>query len=515
MAEHVRALIVLLALSLVFFQVARGAMTQLIPEATYKRWRNLWVAATLVLFLSNSVWVCILVTGALLLVYRRREEHVMGLYFVLLFVSPPVPAEIPGLGIIDHLWVLDHYRLLGVTLLLPVALVLLQRSSTSRIGSSPVDWWVLGYLSLMSMLAFRPGNITSGLRTVLTLWVDIFLPYYVASRSIRNEEGFRQAMTGFVIASMILSLVAIFEMLRNWKLYSAVLGALGVNEWMFGGYLMRSGFLRPNATVGNSIVLGYVLVVALGFFLYLKEFLSTSLSRFLGLALLTGGIVASLSRGPWIGCLLLVATHISIGPKALKRLSILMLSALIAFSVMSLIPSGQRLIDMLPIIGTSDQGNVEYRANLIASALPVIERHLLLGSFDFLSAPELQVMMQGEKIIDVVNSYVGAALYSGIIGLTLFAGIFISALHQLRKHSRDSNRASPKAEIMGRALFSTVLATMFIIYTVSSIIAIPVVYWPLVGMCVAFSGMIRDQARRFHEPVRRNGAIEAPSNSWL
>ena len=78
MAEHVRALIVLMALSLVFFQVVRGAVSQLIPEATFRRWRNLWVAATLALFLSNSVWVCILVTGALLLLYRRREEHVMG-----------------------------------------------------------------------------------------------------------------------------------------------------------------------------------------------------------------------------------------------------------------------------------------------------------------------------------------------------------------------------------------------------------------------------------------------------
>lgn len=499
MAEHVRALIVLMALSLVFFQVVRGAVSQLIPEATFRRWRNLWIAATLALFLSNSVWVCILVTGALLLLYRRREEHVMGLYFFLLFVSPPVPAEIPGLGIIDHLWVLDHYRLLGVTLLLPVAFALFQRASTPRVGSSPVDWWVLGYLALMSLLAFRPGNVTSGLRTVLSLWIDIFLPYYVASRSIRNEEGLRHAMTGFVVASMILSLVAIFEMLRGWKLYSAVLGALGVNEWMFGGYLMRSGFLRPNATVGNSIVLGYVLVVALGFFLYLKELLSSPLHRFLGLALLAGGIVASLSRGPWVGSLLLVASYIAIGPKAVKRVGGLGLGVVAAFLLMSLIPGGQLFIDMLPVIGTADQGNVEYRANLITSALPVIERHLMLGSFDFLSAPELQVMMQGEKIIDVVNSYIGVALYSGMIGLVLFLGIFLSTLLQIRKHARVARQLEPRVSVIGRSLFAAVSATMFIIYTVSSIIAIPVVYWPLLGICVAYTGTIRDQMRKLAE----------------
>ncbi len=493
MAEHVRALIVLMALSLVFFQVARGAVSHLLPEATFRRWRNLWVAATLVLFLSNSVWVCILVTGTLLLVYRRREEHVMGLYFVLLFVSPPVPAEIPGLGIIDHLWVLDHYRLLGVTLLLPVALVLFQRASTPRIGSSPVDWWVLGYLALMSLLAFRPGNVTSGLRTVLSLWVDIFLPYYVASRSIRNEEGLRHAMTGLVVASTILSLVSIFEILRSWKLYSAVLGALGVNEWMFGGYLMRSGLLRPNASVGNSIVLGYVLVVALGFFLYLKEVASKPLHRLLGMAVLAGGIVASISRGPWMGALLLVLIYLTLGPKALKRLGGLCLGILAAFLLLSVVPSGQLLIDMLPVIGTADQGNVEYRANLLTAALPVIERHILLGSFDFLRAPELQVMMQGEGIIDVVNSYVGVALYSGVIGLALFLGIFLSTLNQLRQYTRTARQLDARIAVMGRALFSTIAAIMFIIYTVSSIIAIPVVYWPLIGVCVAYTGAVRDQ----------------------
>lgn len=506
MAEHVRALIVLLALSLVFFLIARGAVTQLLPEATFKRWRNLWVVATLVLFLSNSVWVCVLATGALLLIFRRREEHVMGLYFVLLFVSPPVPAEIPGLGIIDHLWVLDHYRLLSLTLLLPVALVLLQRASTPRLGSSPVDWWVLGYLGLMCLLAFRPGNLTSGLRTVLTLSVEIFLPYYVASRSIRDEEGLKHALTGFVVASMILSLVAIFEILRSWKLYSAVLGALGVNEWMFGGYLMRSGLLRPNASVGNSIVLGYVLVVALGLFFYVKESVSKRSHRLLGMAVLAGGVVASISRGPWMGALLLVFVYLALGPKALKRLGSVGLSMLTAFLLLSALPSGQLLIDMLPVIGTADQGNVEYRANLITAALPVIERHFLLGSFDFLHAPELQVMMQGEGIIDVVNSYVGVALYAGVVGLTLFVGIFLSTLGQLRKHTRTARQQAPRIAVLGRALTATVAATMFIIYTVSSIITIPVVYWPLIGVCVAYTGVVRDRARELSAPSANAGS---------
>jgi hypothetical protein len=499
MSEHLRALLVLMFLGVGYFYAARGVLSQLLPEETFKRWRNLWLVATVVLFLSHSILLCFLMLGAMLLTYRRREAQVMGLYFALLFVAPPAPAEIPGLGIIDHFWVLTHYRLLAVTLLLPAALSLFQRSTTARLGSSPVDWMVLGYVSLMSLLAFRQGNVTDGLRSVFSLWVDIFLPYYVASRSIRSEDGLKQAMTGYLIAAMILSIVAVFEVLRSWKLYSAVLGALGVNEWMFGGYLTRSGLLRPGASVGNSIVLGYVLVVALGFFLYLREFISKPLHRFFGTALLTAGIVASLSRGPWVGAAFLMIMYLMIGPKPFKRLGSLVLGVVAFFLMLSFLPGGDLLIDMLPIFGSVEQGNVEYRANLLTSALPVIGRNFLFGSYDYLDAPELQIMMQGERIIDVVNSYVGVALYSGLIGLAFFLGAFFCALHQLRKSERAARKFNHRTALLGRALFATVSAIMLIIYTVSSISAIPVVYWAVLGLSVAYVSLVSQWARKPEE----------------
>ena len=495
MAEHLRALVVLLFLGVGFFYVARGVLPQLVGKEAFKRWRTLWLVGTVIVFLSHNLLLCLLVLGAILLVYRRREAHVMGLYFVLLFVAPPAHTEIPGLGIIDHLWVVHHYRLLAVVLLLPAALSLLQRGTTARLGSSPVDWMVLGYLSLMSLLAFREANATSGLRAVLSLWVDVFLPYYVASRSIRSEEGLKQAMTGYLIAAMLLSTIAIFEVLRSWRLYTAVLGALGLPESVFGGYLMRSGLLRPNGSVGNSIVLGYALVVAMGFFFYLKEHVSTPLHRFLGGSLLAAGIVASLSRGPWVGAAFLLTLYILTGPKSFRRLGTFGAVGALGFLLLGLFPGGQLLIDMLPIVGTTEPGSVEYRANLLASALPVIERNLLFGSHDFLNAPELQVMIQGEGIIDVVNTYVQVALYSGLTGLTFFLGAFLCALQQLRKGIRIARQFGSRAALLGRTLFATVSAIMLIIYTVSSISAIPVVYWSVLGLSVAYVALMTEWTR--------------------
>lgn len=492
MAEHLRALVVIMVLSVAFFYVARGAFAQLVPEETFARWRNLWFTGTLLLFLSHSLWVWMFAFLAVLLVARRREPQIMGLYFALLFVAPPAPATLPGMGIIDHLWVLDHYRLLGLALLLPAALALAQRRTTARLGSSPVDWMVIGYVVLMSLLTFRNASVTGALRAILSVWVDIFLPYYVASRSIQSREGLKQAMTGYVMAAMLLSVVAIFEALRSWKLYSAVLGALGLHELLFGLYQIRAGMLRPNATVGNSIVLGFAIMVGLGFFLYLKEFVARPALRVLGGSLLAAGIVASLSRGPWVGALFLVLVYLLVSPRPIKRLMRAGALGVLLLLALSLTGPGTALINLLPFIGTSEQGNVEYRDDLVESAMPVIMRHLFLGSDDYLSAPELQPMLQGEGIIDIVNSYVQVALKSGLLGLFFFTGAFLTALIAVRKAAKRATRQRSAWALPGNVLFATLAATMFTIYTVSSILTIPVVYWPLIGVAVAYARLARE-----------------------
>lgn len=501
MPEHIRALVVVLLLAVTFFHFAKRALPDILPEDTFKRWRNLWLLATVALFVSHSVWICFIVVGAVLLIARKREPHVMGLYFFLLFVLPPVPAVIGGLGIIDHFWVVDPYRLLALTLLLPTALSLAQMNSTPRIGTSPVDWLVIAYVLLMSLLAFRDGSVTGGVRSMFSLAIDILLPYFAASRSIRSIEGLRQAMAGFLIASMTLALIAVFEVMRTWRLYTAVLGAIGLSEYMYGGYLTRSGFLRPHGTVGNSIALGYVIVVGLGFWLYLRQFVARPIFRLLAVSLITLGVVASLSRGPWVGALLLVVVYVLTGPNVVSRMTMLALAFVVAIGVLSLLPKGQILVDMLPLIGDTEQENVEYRANLLRSALPVIQQNFLFGSSTFMDAPELQVMRQGEGIIDIVNSYIGVALYSGISGLLLFVGVFVVTLSQVRGATFKIRRQDASTANAGRAVFATLMAIAFIIYTVSSITAIPVVYWSVIGISIAYSFVAKGVIRPIEKPV--------------
>ncbi|NJK42306.1 MAG: O-antigen ligase family protein [Aquincola sp.] len=138
------------------------------------------------------------------------------------------------------------------------------------------------------------------------------------------------------------------------------------------------------------------------------------------IALLAGGIGAALSRGPWLGCAVALLIGLSFGPGASRRL--IWLAALLPLLIAALLilPQGERIIDLLPFVGTVEAGNVTYRAQLIDRALIVFWQNPIFGSLYFISNPVLEEMRQGQGIIDIVNSYVGVALAYGGIGLLLF-----------------------------------------------------------------------------------------------
>lgn len=492
MPEHIRALVVILVIAAAVFHVARPVAIQVVPADTFKRWRTAWFGLTLALFLSHNFWVYALLLVVWVRYLANREQHVVGLFLVLLFVAPPALMFIPGLGLFNQLFPINHYKLLVLLLLMPLAWTLFQRRDSVRLGKPSVDKMVLGYLAVICWLAFRETSVTGGLRQVFTYFVDIFLPYYVVSRSLRNMEDFRCAFFGFVMGAGVLSALALFEVMRYWKLYQGVLAVLGFSFWQLGGYLERMGVLRPDVTLSNSIVLGYVMMVAAGCYMFLMAYMRKGWRRQLGLGLLIGGVIWSLSRGPWVGLCLLSLVFVFTGTKVVSRLFKVSALGVMAFLAALLFPAGQFLVDLLPFIGENEAGSVEYREDLLTQALPVVERNFWFGSTDYLSAPEFQTLYSG-GIIDIVNTYLATVLNYGMVGLSFFVGAFLLAtLHTLRA-IRKARRGYDHTVSLGRSLLAVLLSIMLTIYTVSSIGAVPIVYWLFLGMSVAYHQMVLSQ----------------------
>lgn len=490
MPEQLRALIIILVLATAFFAFARRTACAITEAGNFTRRRNLWLALTLVAFLAYSFWIYIAIAIPLLIYANRHESNPPALFFSILFVLPMAYIQIPGLGLINFLFDLSHARILALLILLPAFIALTHRSNNLTFGRTASDKVLAAYLLLAAMLHLRETSVTDTLRQFFYLFIDVFLPYFVISRSLNNLQAFRDALLSFSLAVMVLAPLSVFESIKHWILYSSLTGVLELGAGMTG-YLGRDGMLRAVVTAGQPIALGYLMVAGMGLYLFLQRSIEQKLTRRLGMALLVTGLIAPLSRGPWVGAAVLLVVFIATGRYAARRLIVLALAAMLAIPLASLLPGGERVINLLPIIGSTEKGTIDYRENLITNSMIVIQRNPWFGSVNYLNTPEMEAMRQGQGIIDIVNTYIGVALETGFVGLGLFVSFFGLILLGIYRAMRSIQNRDSEEHLLGRALLATLLAILTIIFTVSSVTIIPIVYWSVAGLGVAYAQMVR------------------------
>jgi O-antigen ligase len=494
MPEHLKALIVIVVLATAVFVFARvPACAAATSPADFSRRRNLWLGITVTAFLAHNFWVYMVVTATMLLLAIPRESNKLAMYFFLLFAIPAIPSQITGLGIIQHFFTIDYLRLLSLVILFPAFLYLRKQPDTEPLGRSLPDKLLLGYLILQILLMLTVSTFTNTLRIgVFYAFIDIVLPYYVASRSLKTLQGFRDAMMGFVLAALVLSVIGAFEFTRHWLLYASLDNVLGA-RWDLGDYLARGSegsAVRALGTAGQPIPFGYVMAVAIGFLLYFRKIYFKSYAYDFFLVLLTIGLLASLSRGPWIGAATIVMVFIATGPSPVKGFAKLGLLVLLFIPLLLATDSGHKLIELLPFIGTTGAENVSYRQRLAEASIQVILQNPFFGAFDYFYSPAIQNLRQGEGIVDIVNTYLAVGLGNGLVGLSLFAGFFLSVALAIFRGMRKLANRNDELHSLGQGLFATLLGTLVTIATVSSITIIPVIYWSVAGLGVAYARLL-------------------------
>lgn len=495
MPENIRVLIVILVIATFFFAVARRSACTIIKEADFRRRRNLWFALTLAAFLSYSFWVYLAIAVPLLVWAKRRESNPPAQFFFLLFVLPIATIPIPGFGLMNFVFGLSHARMLELLVLLPALYSLRGQNAPPPFGLTKVDKILVVYLLVTVILHLRGPSLTDTLRFAFYQFIDVYLPYFVISRSLKNIQDFRDVLLSMVLAIMVLAPLAIFESYKHWLLYSYVTDLLKLE----GGkaiYLGRESMLRAITTTGQPIALGYLMAVGMGLHLFVQRFMKNKLVRRLSIALLVGGLIAPLSRGPWVGAAAMLVVFIFTGHYAARQWINMALAALLVFPLISVLPGGEKVINLLPFIGTTEKENVDYRQQLITNSMIVIKRNPWFGSLDYLKTPEMEAMRQGGGIIDIVNTYIQIALDAGLVGLGLFVSFFVLTLLDIYRAMRSVADKGSDEYLLGRALLSTLLGILIIIFSVSSITIIPIVYWSVAGLGVAYAQMVRKNVNR-------------------
>jgi hypothetical protein len=407
---------------------------------------------------------------------------------------------------------LDYLRLLSLVILLPAAIKLASRRENARLLKIPADKYLLAYLVLQLVIQSQVTSFTDLLRSICTLFIDVFLPYYVFSRGLSDRRGMQDVFASFAAACTVMALIGVFELLKGWLLYSSLPAFLDV-RWGYGHYLARDGALRATVSTGHPIVFGYVMTVALGLHMAVRAAYPSAASWRNVAVLLGGGIAVSLSRGPWIGAVVMLALATALAPRPAVRIGKITVTAVLLVPVLMFTPYGSKVIGLLPFIGTVDAETVTYRQQLFNVAWDVVMMNPFFGSPYYQSSGVLEQMRQGEGIIDIVNSYLGIALVTGFVGLALFVLVFASSARSLLVYLARHEDKMGAEHVMGRSLLATIVGVLTILATASSINAIPVVYWCLAGACAAYVRYI--QAASYDEvppsPQRKPGFRAASS----
>jgi O-antigen ligase len=512
MPEHLRALIVILVLATVVFAFVHRPACAISGARDFTRRRNLWFALTLTAFLAYSFWLYALIAIPLLIFAYNRETNIPALFFFILFVLPIDTISIPGMGPINYFFDLSHARILELFVLLPAFIVLLQRGNAPFFGRTGPDRILAAYMLLTVVLYLRETTVTDTVRQAFYMFIDIFLPYFVISRSLKDMRAFRVALLSLVLAIMVVALIAVFEISKRWLLYQSVVHVLGLNEAYAHTYLLRDGVLRAVGTAGQAIPLGFLMATGIGLYLFLKHSIKNKLISQLGIALLVAGLIAPLSRGPWVGAVALLTVFIATGRRAVLRLSGFVVAIVLSFSLIAVLPGGERVINLLPFIGETEKSHIIGRERLFFTSITLIEHHPWLGSVNYLQTPEMESFRTGMGIIDITNTYVIIVLESGLVGLSLFVGFFALVLLGIFRAMRAIRDRNSEERLLGRALLATLLSILLIIFTVSSISIIPIVSWSVAGLGVAYAQMMRKQRREQAASSKvRNNSLRTPA----
>ncbi len=490
MPEYFRALVVILFIATLVFTLSKKAFASTLTTVEINKFRNIWIITTLIAFLSQNFWIFIIVTALYLRYVSRNESNKPSLFLLLLFVIPPISDFISGMGMMQNLFEINIFRLLALILLFPIFKSSQAKNDGFKFGKTLPDKAFILFLVLCTILQLRGTSFTDSLRGGFILFLDAFLPYYAFSRGLRSLPELKKAIIALIIATLIAALIGTLEYLKYWLLYDALPKAMH-SSWHFGGYMLRGGDIRAMSSLMHPIVLGYLLVVSLGFYLYLSPTIKNKIYRHLGYFTIMGGLFATMSRGPWVGGVALGLTYLATGKKPLVKILMLITFGTLFIMMLTVVPGGSKVYNLIPYLGKTQAENIDYREKLFTNSMIVINRSPYFGSVDFLKEPEMLEMIQGEGIVDVVNTYIGIALMYGYVGLVLFIVVFLSILFSIYKVIKKLPDKTSEEFLLGRCLISSIVGLLVIIYTASNIGIVTTLYWAVAGMSVAFIRILK------------------------
>jgi O-antigen ligase len=504
-----KALIVILAVVIPAFWGLRLAFGSALPRGVIMRWGIAFAASSFAAFMIPNYWASIILFGVIAIFAASADRFSLPIYALLLFAFPAAGALLPGfMGINNFLFLYTHH-VLAIVLLFPMFAMVAAAKMRSGNGRAADISFTL-YFLIVAVLSFRDTTFTDGLRQLTTVMLSIVPQYVVFSRVRWTLPRLRLFSAALVSALAVNAAIACAEVILSWPIYMSPFYMWNLPEGSF--VTMRGGFLRASASTLSPIGLGMFLVVALS----LAPALLYATRRWITLgpaAVLVAGLLATFSRGPWMGAGLALGLHALVSQRPVGNTLRLGIVGVVSLLALSLTPYGDAFLGLLPgIANTVDQSSIDYRQQLWERGSQVVMQNPFFGSETYWETPEMRSMLQGQGIIDIVNGYLHIALDTGLIGLACFLGMIVFSLLALLRSIKPARAINQELALYAQSYFSGFAAMMVVIATASIVVGqITEVVFMLAGVCVGIARSVGEmQKTAYREMAAEEPGLRAP-----
>lgn len=463
-----------------------------------KQYRTLWLFLTVFSILAPGVWIFFL--GVLIMGNRMMKQFDetgrICLYIIACFTVPKIWQYMPGVGPINKLVKIDITIVAGLVFLAPIFKSSMRSAGLFRMST---DKFILGYFLLMFFLNMRTNTATDAMRHLINQTLAIMLPYFVISRNLKTLRDHHRVIGAILFAFSIMAFISIFEAVLKSFVYTVLKFKYRLISPRAARGAMRAGFMRAQGITGSPITLGILMTCLLGIVLYLAPKLKDDFKKKLSVPIVSAALLFTFARGSWAGGILLAGLMTLKNKGSMKKFFKTFAIVFGLIMVLSQTVFISNLQELIPALGEEEpekNDTFDYRNRLLDASIIVVKQSPLFGNPRYILHPEMQAMMQGQGIIDIVNSYLNIALPYGLVTLFLFLMCFLPNMYSCYRRAGKLPDKFDDIRRYNYMIVFTMASLMLMIYNMSMINYVPTVLWLYVAMLTALSSMMKNSPTR-------------------
>jgi hypothetical protein len=324
----------------------------------------------------------------------------------------------------------------------------------------------------------RDLNPTGILRGVVLNVLSLLGPYLLISRALRGVKDVELLLLRLCLGATILSVTALFQARFHWVLFQTYYEAMHVpfpmQSWTLA---MRAGMLRTGGSMIDFSAGGLFLACVLSLMPFLRSRFRT-VGFWTIVTVLVCGLIVSQSRGAWVAAI--VGLVLTFALRGLWGRVVLLAggAALAEIAILVFAKSGRLAL----IAGQTSEAtdSVSYRRRLIESGINQIQNHPILGQSPDSLVRNMPELMQGQHIVDFVNSHLFIVMAAGIPMFVVWCGVWLMPIADAwRKRSRVNENLTE----IGHAMIVPVMVALIFTSIVDRNVTWAVIALSIAGPC--------------------------------